>query len=172
MKVNIFFVVLRKCFVFFNFWHSLWLCDVPFVKYKYQTVKCLCLNQWIACSNINCLQYWQWLWLGLYNIISALPDWAALNEFHVITGSVCKQPHVMVETTAWASISRSFFLFQSLPFIPSLAHLCGITRVDGGKEIHSHTYTQWETHSCTLSFPFLLSVFSSFVWSEPGVWCF
>ena len=116
------------------------------------------------------LWYWQQLWQGLYNIISALPDWAELNEFHVITGSVCKQPHVMVQTTAWASISRSFFLFQSLPFIPSLAHLCGITRVDGDAYTHTHTRAHGRTnkmgntHSCTLSFAFLLSVFSLFVW--------
>ena len=92
------------------------------------------------------LWYWQQLWQGLYNIISALPDWAELNEFHVITGSVCKQPHVMVQTTAWASISRSFFLFQSLPFIPSLAHLCGITRVDGDAYTHTHTHTRTRAH--------------------------
>lgn len=91
--------------------------------------------------------YWQQLWQGLYNIISALPDWAELNEFHVITGSVCKQPHVTVQTTAWASISRSFFLFQSLPFIPSLAHLCGITRVDGDAYAHTHTHTRAGAHA-------------------------
>lgn len=123
--------------------------------------------------------YWQQLWQGLYNIISALPDWAELNEFHVITGSVCKQPHVTVQTTAWASISRSFFLFQSLPFIPSLAHLCGITRVDGDAYAHTHTHarrgarTKWETHTAALSRWLSCSQFSLYSYgSEPGVWCF
>jgi len=99
--------------------------------------------------DIRMLWYWQWLWQGLYNIISALPDWAELNEFHVITGSVCKQPRAIAETTAWASISRSFSLFQSLPFIPSLAHLCSINRVDGDSCTHTHTHTHTYTYTHT-----------------------
>lgn len=62
---------------------------------------------------------WQRLWQGLYNNISALPDWAELNEFHVITGSVCKQPRVMAEATARASISGSLsFSFSLSPSFP------------------------------------------------------
>lgn len=85
----------------------------------------LCGLEWGVVDN-NVLWCWQQLCKGLYDIISALPDWAELNEFHVITGSVCKQPHVMLETTDRASISRSFFFFQSLHFFLSLAHLHSI----------------------------------------------
>lgn len=90
----------------------------------------------------NVLWCWQQLCKGLYDIIAALPDWAELNEFRVITGSVCKQPHVMFETTDRASISRSFFLFQSLHFILSLAHLRSIiTRVQEHACARTHTHT-------------------------------
>lgn len=63
------------------------------------------------------LWYWSQWWQGLYNIISALPDWAELNEFHVITGSVCKQPHMTAEAPTQAPISRSFSLFSASPFL-------------------------------------------------------
>lgn len=98
----------------------------------------LCGLEWGVVDN-NVLWCWQQLCKGLYDIISALPEWAELNEFHVITGSVCKQPHVMFETTA--SISRSFFLFQSLHFILSRTHLCSILMCV-------------RVHACTHTFPF------------------